>query len=298
MANMLSTAPVNTNTNQPTTVKPMVAKPPVPSIAPTQASIALPAKKIEPENKTAEQQKSKMSLGKPNIGVVEPPKDMFQYSMNKELKEKEGQKKEAMNAAMPLASSSLGDGSGRKSNFFRNLLLLAGAVTGGYFLIKKMKLSSVSSSGITNLTDIKAHLDDLINTTKKGILKPFHLKKATVRVIDESVDNTKEVLKAIRNIATEARNVDSKTPKILLKLKENSDDAYKVIKEALSKGHIDSLSDDVIKNIEYINLEYLPSEQKSTDIIIETMTSRFMTNRLVDSIVNSKIGRFFKDLFM
>ena len=275
---------VQTNTTQPTTQvgNPTAAKP----------AEVLPAKKIEPEVT-----KNNMQLEKSGIGVVEPPKDMFQYSLNGELNKRENDKKEYLKNALPLASSSLSGERRGKSHFFRNLLIAAGTVVGGYFLAKRIKFSSVDKTGITNITEIKKHLKDMIDTTQKHVLQAFHLKKVAVRVIDETADNTKDILNTIRKIAVEARNVEKKTPKIILKLKENAGDAPRIIKEAIDKGEIDSLPDDILKHIEYINLEYLPNDKKATNIIVETISSNFVSGNAANGSRESKFMKFLKDFF-
>ena len=254
------------------------------------------AKKISTkESANAENQ---MALPKNTIGVVNPPADIYQYSMNKDLGEKEASKKEALSAAFPLAASGLGSGkSGGGSNFFRNLVLFAGATVGVIFAAKKLKLSKAASGVLSSVSDLKAHVDEVVDLAKTKVLKPFNVKKTTIRVTDEASDVIKNALTQTRKLAAEAKNIEGKSPKIIIKLKENAGDANKILKEALAKNDIDSLSDDILKNIEYINLDYVSADKKSSKVIIDVINSEFSASGNTAAKGNfwDKAEKFLKD---
>lgn len=239
---------------------------------PTTTQAAIPAKNIKEKGN---ENQSNMALPKPEIGVINPPQDTYQYSINQNLKEKQEAVKDIYNSALPIASSSLSGGSSKSGGFLKNLLLIGGTIAGVIFAAKKIKLSSIASGNISSLKDIQNHFNDIVNISKKGTLKPFNLKKASVRVIDETADNIKDILKTTRKIASEARNVEGKTPKLTIKLNETGSEVQKTIKEAISKNKIDSLTDDVLSKIEYINIDYVTSDKKSTEVLINTVASKF-----------------------
>ena len=257
---------------------------------------ALPAKDIKKDQKPAAPEQNNMKLGKPAVGVLTPPSDSYKFSLNKQIQDKQKELKEVTNAS-PLAASNLSEGGnkgGGIGSFFTKLALLTGTIAGGIFLAKKIKLSNVDSIGIATVSDLKKHLADVVDVSKKGKLKPFHLKNTSVRVKDTPVVDVKDILNTTRNIATEARNVDGKTPKITVKFKEGAGEAPAKLKEAISQNKIDDLEDGVIKHIEYVNLEYVPSEKGNTDVLINTSSSKFV-NGSIGSDFAGKVEQFFKD---
>ncbi|MDD3237721.1 MAG: hypothetical protein PHV37_06445 [Candidatus Gastranaerophilales bacterium] len=287
--------PVSNLNNQPVQQSNTQPEPPkniAPQIAAPTPADPVAAKKIQENTAKATEG---MALAKPNIGSVAPPDDMYQYSVNQDLTNKYNKAKE-IRQQNPLASSSLAGGNQKSGGgFFKNLLLLAGAATGIVFAAKKFKLSKVASEGITGAKGLKNHLDEIINQTKSSSLKAFNLKKSSIRVTDEAAKDVKDILATTRKIATEARNVEGKTPKIIIKLKEGAGDAQKVIKEAISKNKIHGLPNDILKKIEYIDLDYVASDKKSTDILIETLTSKFTDTAAPMGEGLGKFGKFIKD---
>ena len=240
-----------------------------------------------------------MALPKSTVGVLETPQDVYQYSMNKQLAEKQASKKEALSAAFPLASSSLGPSynqGGGLLGFFKNVLIVGGVAAGSIFAIKKFKLSKAASGVVSTVGELKSHLTEVVTTAKSQVLKPFNVKKTTIRVTDEAADVIKEALDTTRKLASEAKNIEGKSPKIVVRLKENSGEAVKTIKEALAKNDINSLSDDALKNIEYINLDYVSSDKNSSKILIDIIKGEISgSNNSSASGGWDKAAKFFKE---
>ncbi len=253
-----------------------------------QTTPEIAAKKIKDEVNTT-------TAEKPKIGVVEPPKDTYQFSVNNLLKQKEAEKQDI--ASTPLAASGLsGTKTGASIGFLTKLLLTAGAATGIYFLGKQIKLSRISAGNLSNATDIKKHLSDIISIAKKGEIKPFHLKKTSVRLIDESPDTIKNVLKEARKLAEETRNVEGKTPRIVLKIKDGAKEVEKEIKEAFTSGNFDSIGEASAKKLEYLKVDYIQSSKESTDVIVDTITSKIKnSNGSKTGDTFPKLEKFLKD---
>lgn len=253
------------------------------------------AKKIKAEDSAKTDKKNDpMKLQNSPVGVVTPPQDTYKFSINDEIKEKQENVKDLLSSS-PLASSSLAGGSNKGGHFFRNLLVLGAGIAGTIFAVKKFKLSNVASGSVSTLTDLKSHLSDIVNISKKGTLKPINVKKASVRLIDESSDTIKETLSTTRKLVTEARNIEGKTPKIIIKLKETAGESQKAIKKAFGENNIDSLSDTALKDIEYINIEYVSSDKKSTEVIVNTIKSKFIDSSKPQADGWDKAVKFFKD---
>lgn len=268
--------------------------------APIAANTApLPAKKLEPsENEKANGKNENMKLQKSAIGVINPPQDTYKYSLHNEVKEKQEANKDILDLSKPLASSSLAGGeekSGGVGGFFKKLIIVAAGIAGAIFVARKLKLSSIASGNISNLTDLKSHVDNVVNISKKGTLKAFNVKKTSIRLIDESADTIKEALNSTRKLTTETRNIEGKTPKVIIKLKETAGNTQKAIKKAFAEGNIDSLSDDALKDIEYVNLEYVSSDKKKTEVIVNTIKSKFIDDSNPHSDIYDRVVKFFKE---
>ncbi len=273
---------------------------PVAAASPVEAKSANVAVETTPAAKkiSAKEENNSMALPKSPIGVIEPPQDIYQYSMNKDLAEKNAVRKEALSEAFPIGATGLGGGSKNGQGgggFFKNLLLLAAVTAGTIFAAKKIKLSKPAGD-LSNLTDLKSHVDEVVDLAKSKVLKAFNVKKTNIRVTDEAGDVIKEVLNNTRKLASEAKNIEGKAPKIIVKLKENSGEASKAIKEAIAKNDINSLSDDVLKHVEYINLDYITSDKNSSKVIIDVVKGEFAANgSATGSNGWDKAVKFFKE---
>lgn len=259
----------------------------------------LPAKKLEPtEGEKTNGKNENMKLQKSAVGVINPPQDTYKYSIHNEVKEKQEANKDILDLSKPLASSSLGGGeekSGGAGGFFKKLVLVAAGIVGAIFIAKKVKLSSIASGNISNITDLKKHIDDVVKVSQKGAIKAFNAKKTSVRLIDESTDVIKDALISTRKLTTETRNIEGKTPKVIIKLKETAGNTQKVIKKAFAENKINSLPDDVLKDIEYVNLEYVSSDKKKTEVIVNTIKSRYIDDSNPHSDIYDRTVKFFKE---
>lgn len=242
------------------------------------------------------------------LGVINPPVNNG-YSFSNEMNTKLQEKKDIFQST-PLSASSLGYETQKPKGILGKLVLLGGITAGGIMILKNLKkgknISDIAAStkktifgnkktGIANKEDLSKYLNNLVEAAKKSKIHPSDLKASTIRVIDESADSVKDILNSTRKIAKEARNIEGKTPKIVIKLKEGAQDASKAIKEAVSKNTVDTLGEDILKNIEYINLEYVTSDKKATNIILETLTSKIQDGS--PSQAASKFESFIKAFF-
>lgn len=254
-------------------------KQPSPSTPPTAA------KEISaPQNDT-------MQLSK-NIGVVNPPSDMPKYSMHDSMTKREGEKKNYLNTLGATGLS--GSEGGKKSNFFRNFLIVTGLAVSAFFITKKVKLSSIQPKEITAVDDLKKYTSELIKTAKEHVLKPYNLRNSKIRLIDSIPTDKKGVLISIMEAAREAKNIEGISPELTLYFKKNNLEAHKAIKTAISNDQIDNIPDEIINSLEYIKLKHLKNDKSGNDIVIETLTNRFETNRYKDAIAGSRIMQFFR----
>lgn len=275
----------------------IVTTQPKSDIAANNADIA--AKKIKPEETKNGSKNENMKLNKSAVGVINPPQDFYKFSPHQEVKEKQEANKDILDLAKPLSASSLsGEGESKKhGGFFSKLLILGAAITGAIFIAKKVKLSSIASGTISVFNDLKTHYDDISKTVQKKALKAFHLKKTSVRVIDESANTVRETLETTRKIASEAKNIKEKTPKITIKVKESAGGSEKAIKKAVIENNINSLSEEELKQIEYVDLEYVKSQKKNPEVSVDTIKTKFVDGSGPQSEIFDKIANFFKGLF-
>lgn len=273
----------------------IVTTPPKSDITADSSNIA--AKKVKPEENQNASKNDNMKLKKSAVGVIEPPQDFYKFQPHQEVKEKQEANKDILDLTKPLSASGLsGEGEHKKhGGFFSKLLILGAAITGAVLIAKKVKLSSVASGTISVFKDLKTHYDDIAKTVQKRALKAFNLKKTSVRVIDESADTVRETLETTRKIAAEAKNIKEKTPKITVKVKESAGASEKAIKKAVIENDINSLSEEDLKQIEYVDLEYVKSQKKNPEVSVDTIKTKFVDGSGPQSEFFDKIAKFFKE---
>lgn len=288
------------------------------------SNVATMQKPTAPQQKPADKQPSaalptkndasaSMSLGKPQIGVIDPAQDLYRVNLTKEANDRYERMKENMHGESPkkenskenkpigastLSASGLAAEGKKKLGFWGNLFVLALVATGGYFGYRKIKGSIVSTVGISTLDGIKKHLEELTKSATKGKLISKDLKKITVRTINEDPGKIRDTLSTINKLSREARNVDNLAPVMDIRLGQNSGEAAKTIKEAFkNEGEgIAKLTDDILQKIDYIKLRY-NIKANGNNTHLETIVSELKTGSIAEVTDPGKLVKFLRNLF-
>lgn len=231
------------------------------------------------------------SLDKSPIGVIEPPTDVYQVNLMKDVNERvaraheEGHDERAhskkaeghtnekkTNGTNVLGAANLAGETSKRIGFWGNLAILAGVVALGVLGFKKVKAAMISDINVNTIAGAKDHLKALIEMADNGKPVSKSLQSIDIRISGKNAD-AREALKTLFGIVEESRNIEGQTPVICVKLDLNAAAEASKIKQAFRNGAegIERLSEAVLKKVNMVSLEYGPKPvRESNDFVIIT----------------------------
>ncbi len=168
----------------------------------------------------------------------------------------------------PLAAFGLGGSNGQgQGSFLGNLLKTAVLIGAGVFIFKSVK----SMRGAKNLSDninivkdtcshkfiretepFKEFYKEVMDNPHQ--LTPKSLNNIKLKILDKSSSEIRDCLSQTRELATEYSRMAGVHPRYMVYMKEGMEHLQDPVIKALKVNDVSSLSDDVLKGIEEINL--------------------------------------------